>query len=248
MNLFPWARFRKNKGGIKLHVKLDHSDYIPSFVSVTDAKVHEMNAIREMPLKKGDVIVFDKGYTDYKQYSTYCKEGIYIVTLLKRNSCFDILKEAETDYYEDISFDKSIRINGFYTGKDFPHRLRIIESYDAETDQTIMLLTNHHSWSPETIAAIYKDRWHIEVFFKTIKQNLKIKSFFETTKNAVLTQLWIAMISFLLLKYQAESSTQNWSVGYLLGIIPILLFLKRDIWLWLNNPKLEPDLINFSGL
>ncbi len=248
LSLFPWARFRKNKGGIKLHVKLDHSGYIPSFVSVTDAKVHEMNAIREMPLKKGDVIVFDRGYTDYKQYSTYCKEGIYFVTRLKRNACFDILEEAETDHYEDISLDRSISMNGFYTGKDCPHRLRIVESYDAETEQTIILLTNQHDWSPETIAAIYKDRWQIEVFFKTIKQNLKIKSFFGTSRNAVLTQIWIAMISFLLLKYLADSSTQAWSVGYLMGVIPILLFLKRDIWLWLNKPKIEPDLVNYSGL
>lgn len=248
LNLFPWAKFRRNKGGIKLHVKLDHSGYIPSFVSLTEAKVHEMNAIRKMPFQKGDVIVFDRGYTDYKQYSTYCEEGIYFVTRLKRNACCDILKEAETDQYENISFDKSIRMNGLYTAKDCPHRLRIVESYDAETDQTIVLLTNHHGWSPETIAAIYKDRWQIEVFFKTIKQNLKIKSFFGTSRNAVLTQIWIAMISFLLLKYLIDSSTQSWSVGYLIAVIPILLFLRKDIWVWLNKPKDEPDLINYSGL
>lgn len=135
------------------------------------------------------------------------------------------MKEAETDVNEDISFDNSIRMRGFYTAKDNPHRLRIVESYDAETDQTLVLLTNHHGWSPETIVAIYKDRRQIEVFIKTKKQNLKIKSFFDTSRNAVL--IWIVMISFLLLKYLADTSTQNWSVGYLMGIIPILLFHEK---------------------
>lgn len=239
LNLFPWAEFRKEKGGIKLHVKLDHSGYIPSFVSVTTAKVHEMNTIRDMPMKKGDVLVFDRGYNDFKQFSNYCDKGIYFVTRLKKNAVYDIISERETDKYENISYDRTIRMTGFYTGKDCPQKLRIIESYDPDTDKTITLLTNQYNWSPRTVSAIYKDRWQIEVFFKTIKQNLKIKSFFGTSKNAVLTQIWISMISFLLLKFLVDSSSEAWTVGSLMAVIPVLIFLKKDIWFWLN--KLNPD-------
>jgi hypothetical protein len=239
LNLFPWAEFRKEKGGIKLHVKLDHSGYIPSFVSVTTAKVHEMNTIRDMPMKKGDVLVFDRGYNDFKQFSNYCDKGIYFVTRLKKNAVYDIISERDTDKYENIRYDRTIRMTGFYTGKDCPQKLRIIESYDPDTDKTITLLTNQYNWSPRTVSAIYKDRWQIEVFFKTIKQNLKIKSFFGTSKNAVLTQIWIPMISFLLLKFLVDSSSEAWTVGSLMAVIPVLIFLKKDIWFWLN--KLNPD-------
>jgi hypothetical protein len=247
LNIFPWAKFRQNKGGIKLHVKLDHSGYIPSFVSVTDAKVHEMNAIREMPRKKGDIFVFDRGYNDYKEFSKYCKEGIYFVTRIKRNAAYQVLKECDVSKYENIGFDKYIKMTGIKTGKECTQRLRIVESFDPDTDNTIVLLTNHFSWSPETIAGIYKDRWQIEIFFKTIKQNLKIKSFFGTSRNAVLTQIWISMISFLLLKYLSDSSTQVWTVGSLMAVIPILLFLRKDIWLWLNKPKPGTESIFFSS-
>lgn len=239
LNLFPWADFRKAKGGIKMHVKLDHSGYIPSFVSVTTAKIHEMNTVRDMPMKKGDVLVFDRGYNDFKQFSNYCDKGIYFVTRIKKNAVYDVISESNTDKYKNIGYDKTIKMTGFYTGKDCHHKLRIIESYDSETDKTITLLTNHYSWSPRTISAIYKDRWQIEVFFKTIKQNLKIKSFFGTSKNAVLTQIWISMISFLLLKFLVDSSSEVWTVGSLMAVIPVLIFLKKDIWLWLN--KLNPD-------
>jgi len=241
LKLFPWANFRKNKAGIKLHVKLDHSGYIPSFISVTDAKTHENNAIKEMPFEKGDILVFDKGYSDYKQYSNYCRKGIYFVTRIKRNASYEVVRTNDVEKYENINFDKIIKLTGFYSEKKCPEKLRIIKSYDPETKKTIVLLTNNMAWSPRTIAKIYKDRWQIEVFFKTIKQNLKIKSFFGTSRNAVLTQVWISMIAFLLLKFLADTSTQSWSVTYLMAVIPILLFMKKDIWIWLNDLDPDPD-------
>lgn len=247
LNLFPWANFRQNKGGIKLNVKLDHSGYIPTFVSVCNANIHEINSIREMPMNKGDVLVFDRGYNDFKQFSTYCRKGIYFVTRLKKNTSYEILEEYDVEGCENIGFDRKIKMTGYYTKNDCPEELRIVESYDPDTDKTIVLLTNQFSWSAETIAEIYKDRWQIEVFFKTIKQSLKIKSFFGTSKNAVLTQIWIALIAFLLLKYLANCSTQAWTIGSLMGVIPVLLFMKKDIWIWLNKPKLEPGEEFFSG-
>jgi hypothetical protein len=227
LNLFPWADFRKTKGGIRMHVKLDHSGYIPDFVTMTTAKVHESQEIKKMPMKKGDVLVFDRGYNDYEQFSNYCDNGIYFVSRLKSNAQYEIVKSNIVESYENIGFDRIIKMTGFYASKDCKHKLRIVESYDPDLDKKIVLLTNQFTWSPETIGAVYKDRWQIEIFFKTIKQNLKIKSFFGTSKNAVYTQIWIALIALLLLKYLANSSTASWTVGMLMAVIPVLLFLKK---------------------
>jgi hypothetical protein len=247
LDLFPWARFRRAKAGIKLHVKLDHSGYVPSFVSVSTAKVHEMNEIRRMPVKKGDVLVFDRGYVDFKQFAKYCNDGIYFVTRMKRNADCLVIHENDTEEYENIGYDRKIRMNGSKTGKDCPYELRIIESYDPETNNTIVLMTNDFSWSPETVAAVYKDRWQIEVFFKTIKQNLKIKSFYGTSKNAVLTQIWISLIAFLLLKHLSIQSAIGYTVGSLMSIMAVILFLKKDLWLWLNKPKLDQIVVYGIG-
>jgi IS4 transposase len=217
---------------------LDHSGYVPSFVSITTARLNEMNIIQEMPMKKGDVIVFDRGYFDFKQFAKYCKEEIYFVSRLKANTSYRILQEHSTEIYENIKFDETIVMTGYKRGKDCPYKLRIIKSYDPETGKTIVLLTNQFEWSAKTIAEVYKDRWQIEIFFKTIKQNLKIKSFFGTSRNAVLTQIWIAMIAFLLLKYLADASAEALTVGALMAVIPVLIFLKKDIWIWLKKPKL----------
>lgn len=127
LNLFPWTEFRKAKGGIKLHVKLDHSGYTPSFITVTTTKVHEMNTIRDMTMKKGDVLVFDRGYNDFKQFSNYCDKGIYFVTRIKKNAVYGVISESDTDKYENIEYDKTIKMTGFYTGKDCHHKLRIIK-------------------------------------------------------------------------------------------------------------------------
>jgi hypothetical protein len=147
--------------------------------------------------------------------------------------------EKDAESYENIGFDRRIKMTGFNTAQKCKQKLRVIKSYDPETDKTILLLTNHFGWSPETIAAIYKDCWQIEIFFKTIKQNLRITSFFGTSLNAVYTQIWIALIAFLLFKCLTNISPEAWTVGMLIAVIPLMLFLKKDIWIWLN--KLKPD-------
>lgn len=239
-NLFPWAEYKSKQRGIKLHVKFDHSTSAPSFISVTNAQVHEKNEIGKMPFEKDEVIAFDRGYLDYKQYSKYCKEGIYFVTRTKKNARFTIIEERDVSRIGNIIFDKTTEMSGFYPKKNCPERLRLIRSYDPETGKTIDILTNQFSWSPKTIAAIYKKRWEIEIFFKTIKQNLKIKSFFGTSRNAVLTQIWICMIAFLLLKHLSALSQAIWSVGEIMSILPILLFQRKDIWLWLKMKNIRP--------
>jgi len=240
LNMFDWAHFRKKKGGIKLHVTLDHSSYIPSFITVTDAKVHESNEIKKVPFKKDDVIVFDRGYTDYKYYSELSTQGIYFVTRVKRNAKYTVVKDIDVSKYKNILSEKIVIFDKVLSSKAKPLKLRLVESYDPDLDKSITLLTNHFTWSPRTIAAIYKDRWQIEIFFKTIKQNLKIKTFLGTSRNAVLTQVWIVMISFLILKYLEFQSTLGWSVSSIMAILSTILFMNFNLLDWLTVP---PDKI-----
>ena len=236
LNMFDWAHFRKKKGGIKLHVTLDHSSYIPSFITVTDAKVHESNEIKKVPFKKDDVIVFDRGYTDYQYYSDLGVKGIYFVTRLKKNAKYSVVEDRDVSKYKNITSEKIIVFNKITSEKGIPLKLRLVESYDPDLKKSITLITNHFSWSPKTISAIYKDRWQIEIFFKTIKQNLKIKTFLGTSRNAVLTQVWIVMISFLILKYLEFQSTLGWSVSSIMAILSTILFMNFNLVDWLTIP------------
>lgn len=246
LSVFPWAKFRKTKSGIKMNVKLDHSGYIPAFVSVTTANIHEVHSIKEMEFQKGDVITFDRGYTDFKQFASYCNAGIYFVTRLKKNADYKIVQRSDVSRYENISSDQIIEMKGFYTNKKCPLQLRRIRSKDPETGKYIVILTNHFKWAPTTIAAVYKDRWQIEIFFKTIKQNLKIKKFYGTTKNAVMTQIWIALITHLMLQYLKMLSSGGWTHYSLMKLLPSILTTRKDLWSVLN--KLPPPGKNNPGL
>lgn len=239
LNMFEWASFRTRKGGIKVHVKLDHHGCIPAFINVTTAKTHEVKQLRAMSFQKGDVLAFDRGYTDFKLFASYCNAGIYFVTRLKKNADYKVVKRNDVSKYANITSDQIIEMKGFYTSQKCPLQLRRIRSRDPETGKCIEILTNHLTWSAQTIAAVYKQRWQIEIFFKTIKQNLKIKSFLGTSKNAVMTQIWIVMIAFLLLKYLTFLSTKNWTVSALKNLLSSILFVKKDIWIILNKPKPE---------
>lgn len=238
LSVFPWAKFRKRKGGIKLNVKLDHSGHIPVFISVSTANTHEVKSVKKMVFQKGDVITFDKGYTDFKQFANYCNAGIYFVTRLKKNADYKIIQRTDVSRYENISSDQIIEMKGFYTSKKCPLQLRRIRSKDPETGKYIVILTNQMEWAPTTVAAVYKDRWQIEIFFKTIKQNLKIKKFFGTTKNAVMTQIWTALITHLMLQYLKMLSSIEWTHYSLMKLLPSILTTRKDLWNILN--KLPP--------
>ena len=240
LGLYDWAKFRKTKGGIKVQVKLNHSGYIPEFVTVTEAKRHEAKELPKLRLKSGDVVVFDRGFTNYKQFAKYCMEGIYFVTRLKKNADYRVVERRDVSKYEHISSDQIIEMKGFYSKKKCPVRLRRIRVKDPETGKYIVLLTNQMQWAPTTVAAVYKDRWQIEIFFKTIKQNLKIKSFLGTSRNAILSQIWVAMIAYLLLAYMKFVSTYKWTINKLMAILPTLLFTRRDLGEWLNYPIEKP--------
>lgn len=242
LSLFDWAKFRTTKGAVKLHVKLNHSGYLPNFVSVTTGKVHEQRVAPMIPLEKGDVAVFDRGYTDFKWFASLCDRGVYFVTRLKKGSFYRVIERRDTSSHPFIYSDQVIEFKGFYSHKKLPHRLRRIRSKDPVTGKSIVLLTNHMTWSAKTIAAIYKDRWQIELFFKALKQQLKVKSFVGTSQNALLSQLWAAMIAYLLLSYLKFKSKFGWSLYTLSSILPTNLFSRRNLWDWLDKPFKAPNL------
>ena len=200
MHDFPWARFRSTKSGVKIHVKYDVGESIPEYLFVTNAEEHENSTLGKMGLKTGDIVTFDKGYNNYSQFAEFCGQGICFVTRLNDNADYKVVKRRKT-YSRCITLDQIIRFTGLVSEKKCPCKLRRIGSVDKKTGKSIVLLTNMRSCSAAKISSIYKairKRWQIELFFKTIKQNLKIQRFYGISENAVKTQIWIAMIVYLL--------------------------------------------------
>jgi len=245
LSLYDWAKFRTTKGAVKLHVKLNHAGYLPTFMAMTEGNVHESTIAPGVPLESGDVVVFDRGYNDFAWFKTLVDKSVFFVTRLKKKARYKVV-ERRPVHHKDIYSDQIIEFTGFYARQDCPYRLRRIRSKDPKTGRIIVILTNHLDWSAKTIALIYKDRWQIELFFKTIKQLLKVKSFVGTTQNALLSQLWVALIAYLLLAYLKFKSKFTWSLYTLCSILPTNLFSKRNLWDWLNDPfhkpKPKPDL------
>jgi putative transposase len=248
LSLYDWAKFRTTKGAIKLHVKLNHSGYLPAFMVVSTGKVHEQKIAPSIPLESGDVAIFDRGYSSLAWFKELDDKGVYFVTRLKKNAYYSVTERNDVSKYEHIYSDQIIELKGFYSNRKFPGKLRRIRSKDPVTGKIIVLLTNNFSWSAKTIAKLYKDRWQIELFFKAIKQQLKVKSFVGTSQNALLSQLWIALIAYLLLSYLKFKSMFKWSIYTLCCILPANLFARRNLWDWLNAPyhdrsRASPDLL-----
>jgi len=236
LSLYNWAKFRTKKGAVKLHVKFNHSGYLPTFMVVTPGKAHETKVAPSIPLDRGDVGIFDKGYTDFAWYKSLDDKGVFFVTRIKRNAQYDIIERRDVSRYKYIYSDQILKLNGFYSSQKYPDKLRRIRSKDPETGKIITILTNNFIWSAKTIAQIYKERWQIELFFKTLKQQLKVKSFVGTSENALLSQLWIALTTYLLLSYLKFKSRFGWSLYTLCSILPINLFARRNLWDWFSAP------------
>jgi len=243
LSLFDWASFRQTKGAVKLHLLLDHDGYLPTFATVTEGDVHEVNIAWELKLPKGSILAVDMGYTDYALFAKWIIEGIFFVTRQKGNAAYRVVEEHKVPQNRNILKDQIIEFTGYYAKKDCPHLLRRIEIWDQEFNRTLVLLTNHLKFGATTVAAIYKDRWQIEIFFKAIKQNLKIKTFVGTSKNALLIQIWTALTVILLLKYLKFRSSMNWSLSNLVAMLRYNLFTYRDLWLWLDNPFEVPAIV-----
>jgi len=241
LSLYDWATFRTTKGAVKLHVKLNHDGYLPTFAALTTGKVHEQKVAPFIPLEKGDVVSFDRAYSDLLWLRNLDDKGVFFVTRQKSNAAYIVKERNDTTHLPNIYSDQIIELKNPGSYNKFPARLRRIRSYDPDTGNIIVIITNNFSWSAQTIALIYKKRWQIELFFKTLKQQLKLKSFVGTSRNALLSQIWVALIAYLLLSYLKFKSRFGWSLYTLAAILPTNLFAHRPLWDWLNAPFSKPN-------
>ncbi len=222
LSLFPWAKYRKSKGAAKLHIGLDADGYLPAFVDLTEGKEHEINMARELELPKGSYVVFDRGYTDYAWYQELCEEDIRFVTRLKRNAVTIPGPKRRGRKSPGVLNDQQVQLKGV------AGTYRKVVYLDAETDITYEFLTNALDIPAATVAELYKERWQIELFFKWIKQNLRVKSFLGTSRNAVMTQLWIALCTYLVLAFLKFQSKLGHSMQQMLRLLQLNLFERRD--------------------
>lgn len=235
LNLFSWAKFRSTKAGIKLHVRLDHDGWIPGFAVVTHAKVHESQVKQMFKLPSGSMVTFDKGYNDYHLFYLLNAKGILFVTRLKGNADYKVIKRHKSNKKLGITSDQVIAFKGFYSQKKCSIKLRKIRYVDQETGKVYVYLTNDFKHSARTIADIYKQRWQIELFFKALKQNLVVKTFWGTSRNAVYSQVWVALIIYLLLSILKYKCKIVASVGKLIQRIRSFVFEIGDLLMYLKD-------------
>ena len=236
LDLFPWAKFRRTKGGVKVHVLLDHDDYMPAWVLITDAKTADVKVARSVRLNPGSIVAMDRAYNDYDLFGRWCDKGIYFVTRMKARTCYEVVESRPLPQNRPILADEIIVLTSLKAQRDCPEFLRRVVVWDSEKEREIVLLTNHLDFGATTIAEIYKQRWQIELFFKALKQNLKIKTFVGTSENALRIQIWTALIAMLLLKWLHYLSKAKWSFSNLASMLRLNLFTYRDLPEWLNDP------------
>lgn len=236
LNLFPWAKFRRTKGAVKLHMLLDHDGYLPDFVYISNGKRHDVTVARQLKLAKGSIIAMDRAYNDYRLFARWIAEGVYFVTRLKDNADYEVIEQRRLPEHRNIMADELIRFRGPQASKNCPCTLRRVLVWDKDNERQIVLLTNHLEFGATTIGAIYKDRWQIELFFKALKQNLKVKTFVGTSENALHIQIWTALIAILLIKLLKFKSRFGWSLSNLVAFLRWNLFTYRDLWEWIDNP------------
>jgi hypothetical protein len=230
LSVFPWAKFRKTKGAIKMHCLYNHSGALPSFVTITDGKKHDVTVAKEVgfPLSPDSIVSIDRAYIDYKWLNSLDEKRVWFVTRAKSNiDC--VVTGQHPVAGKGVRKDQMILLAGTRTKNYYPKELRMIEFYDEETKKHLTFLTNNMKLAASTIAAIYKSRWQIELFFKWIKQNLKIKSFLGTSKNAVMTQIWVAMSYYLLLTYIKYQTKYAHSLLTLSRVIRETLFERKNL-------------------
>ena len=241
--VFDWAHFQKAKGAVKIHLVLDHDGYLPTFVRITEGNVHEINMARDLKLPKGSVVAMDRGYYDFALFSRWTREGVWFVCRLKSNADYYVDERRKVPANSNILADEIIRFAGTKGKKECPQQMRRVVVWVEEKGECIELITNHLDFGATTIAAIYKERWQIELFFKAIKGNLKIKTFVGTSANALRIQIWTALIAILLLKYLQFRSTFGWALSNLVALIRLNLFTYRNLWAWIDDPFNTPPQI-----
>ena len=239
LEIFDWAKFRRAKGAIKLHLLLDHDGCLPCFGVITEGKTHEIRVARTLDWPKGSIVAIDRGYMDYAFLDSLTERDIFFVTRLKGNAA-PTTEAVLSAPKGNILSDEMINLPGSGANKREFRLLRRVVVWDPVGQREIVLLTNNMKLAASTIAAIYKQRWQIELFFKAIKQNLKIKTFVGTSVNAVHIQIWTALIAILLLKYLQMRSRLGWSLSNLVALLRLNLFVHRDLWAWIHEPYAPP--------
>jgi transposase len=229
LTLFPWARFREHKAAVKVHTLMDLRGSIPSFICITDGKVHDVNILDELVLETGAIYIMDRGYLDFARLYTFTQNLSTFITRAKSNLDYHRLCHRKVDKSTGLRCDQTIRLNGFYASQDYPAALRRISYFDIETNKRFVFLTNNLALPALTIARLYKCRWRIEIFFKWIKQYLRIKTFFGTTKNAVKTQIWIAISVYVLVAIVKKELKIELSLSEIVQILSIMLFEQVPI-------------------
>ena len=222
LNLFPWAKFRRAKGGVKAHVLLDHDDYLPRYVLLTPARASDVRMAHAFDLPPGSVVAVDRGYIDFRLFARWIAAGVFFVTRPMQHMVYEVVQARPVPQHSNIRADAVIRFSSKMARQTFKHPLRRIVVWDEAGQREIVLLTNHFDFGATTLANIYKDRWEIELFFKALKQNLKIKSFVGTSENALHIQIWTALIAMLLLKWLHHLSKANWSLSNLATMLKSL--------------------------
>ncbi len=236
--VFDWAQFRTTKGAVKLHLLLDHDGYLPCYAVITEGRVHEIQVARKLKFQRGTMVVFDRGYNDYQWFQQLTREGVHFVTRLKDNAAYIVL-ESRQARGEGVLADEIIVPEQQAGNEEYPF-LRRVRYWDQATERELVFLTNHLELEAATVAAVYKERWQIELLFKALKQNLRVKTFVGTTANALKTQIWTALIALLAVKFLQLQAKFPWSLSRLIALLRQQLFVYRDLWSWIENPFEPP--------
>lgn len=236
LSIFDWAKFRRTKGAVKLHLLLDCQGCLPCWALISDGKCADVSAARLLNLPAGAIVAMDRGYNDYELFGQWCERGIFFVTRLKDSADYRIVGRRILTLNDNVIGDETIEFNQERSRKRCPYQLRLVRYHDPVKGEDMTFLTNNFKLVASTIAAIYKERWQIELFFKAMKQYLKVKTFLGTSENAVKSQLWTALIAMLLMKLLQMKSRLGWSLSNLFALFRINCLVYTDLWEWIDNP------------
>lgn len=242
LSVFDWATFRTKKGAVKMHTLLDYDGKLPVYVNITEGSVADNKGAYDIPLEKGSVIVADRYYNDFPMLNIWDSKGVFFVIRHKDNLKFTTIKERDLpeNTAQQVLKDEEIELTHSQSKVKYPGKLRRVAVWDEENQQTIELITNNFNWAAQTISDLYKSRWEIEIFFRDIKQLLHIKTFIGTSKNAVMIQIWTALITILLLKVMKATAKFGWHLSNLVAFIRLNIFVKIELQKWLDKPFEDP--------
>jgi transposase len=246
LSVFPWAHFRRTKAAIKLHTLLDLRGNIPTFIHITDGKPHDVNVLDILIPEAGSIYVMDRGYTDFARLYTMHQSTSFFVIRAKTNLKYQRIYSHQVDKTKGLRCDQTVRLTGFYTAKDYPEKIRRIKYYDHESGRIFVFLTNNFLLPAMTITELYRCRWQIELFFKWIKQHLRIKTFYGTTENAVKTQIWIAVSVYVLIAIIKKRLNLDMSLYTILQIISVTVFNKTPLYQMLTDTEYKTNTTGYD--